>query len=413
MSGGERSAPPERLRAEILRRREALVGLAARLIAIPSDWPAHDERAMAGAVRDESLALGLPAAEVHAAQPTRPNLLLRLPGRAPGPTILLNGHLDTKPAGDLGLWPADPWRPVVAAGTLHGLGAADMKGAIAAMLHAAAALAGAGLPARGELLLAFTADEEAGGQLGLAELMPRAGVRPDAAVIGEPSGMSRSFDTLPMGSRGFLGFTLVARGERVHSALSDRLPRRSATAALARVVDRLPSAVDFGGPWPAPFEAGPTLTVATELEAGVAPGIVPGLAVARGDVRTVAGQSREAVILALRAGIDRLRAESAGDLEVAVEPDPQDWPATTVDPGLPLAAALATATRRVTGSDPVPGAFPAATESHVLDRLGIPCLPAFGPGLLRSAHVPAESVATDDLVAAAQIYALAVAELLG
>jgi acetylornithine deacetylase/succinyl-diaminopimelate desuccinylase-like protein len=401
------------LRATLAGRREAIIELACRLVAIRSDSPAHDEREVVATLQAAAESLGLPGSEIHAAIPERPNLLLRLRGPRPGPAILLNGHVDTKPAGDPALWPADPWQPVLHDGSLHGLGAADMKGAVAAMLHAAAALHDHGLPARGELLLALTADEEGDGELGLAALMPRTGLRIDAALIGEPCGRERSFDTLPLGSRGFLGFTLVARGERIHSALSDRMARRSAIGALARAVDRLPAAVDFGGPWPEPFAAGPTLSVATSLDAGVAPGVVPGTATAAGDVRTVPGQSRASVIAALEAGIGRVRAEAGGDLDVVVRADPEDWPATSIDPSLPLVRALATATNRVTGTPPMPGVFPGATEAHVLDRLGVPCVPAFGPGLLRSAHVPAESIRVDDIVAAAEIYALAVADLLG
>jgi acetylornithine deacetylase/succinyl-diaminopimelate desuccinylase-like protein len=394
-------------------RREAIVELARRLIAIPSDFPAHDERGVVEALAAEALALGLPPGEIHAARPERPNLLIRLRGPRPGPTILLNGHVDTKPPGDRALWPGDPWEPRLADGSLHGLGSVDMKGAVAAMLHAAAALRERGFPRHGELILAFSADEEADGILGLGHLVERTRLRPDAAVIGEPSGLGCSFDTLPVGSRGFVGFTLVASGTRIHSALSDRLAGRTAVAALARAIDRLPDLVDFGGPWPAPFEGGPTLSVATSLSAGVAPGIVPDVARASGDVRTVPGQSRDSVVAALEAALERVRDEAGGDLDVTIEPGPEDWPATSIEPSLPLVRALSSATSLVVGRAPTLGAFPGATEAHVLAALGIPCVPAFGPGLLRSAHVPAESVPVDDLVAAGAIYALAVADLLG
>ncbi len=288
-----------------------------------------------------------------------------------------------------------------------------MKGALASILHAAAVLREVGLPHRGELMLAFTADEEGDGVLGLAHLVPAVGLHPDAAIIGEPSGLRRSFDTLPLGSRGFVGFTLRARGPQAHSALADDLDAPTAIASLVRVVDRLPRVVDFGGPWPFPFSSGPTLSSATALAAGVAPGIVPGMASATGDVRTVPGQSRAAVDAALVRAVDAIRTEAGQVLDVEVDVDDTDWPATVVDPGLPVVRALAAAAVTVTGTDPARGVFPAATEAHVLDRLGIPCIPAFGPGLLRRAHVPGESVAVDDLEAATAIYALALADLLG
>jgi acetylornithine deacetylase/succinyl-diaminopimelate desuccinylase-like protein len=408
-----RDSDPHGLHAAIKARRGAILDLTRRLVAIPSDLPSHDERAVVAALATEAATLGLPPGTIHAASPERPNLLFRLRGRQAGPAILLNGHVDTKPPGELDLWPADPWDPWLADGAVHGLGTADMKGALAAMLHAASVLREAGLPRRGELMLALTADEEADGVLGLGHLVPAAGLRPDVALIGEPSGLRRSFDTLPLGSRGFVGFRLTARGPRIHSALADQVERPTAIDTLVRVLDRLAQVIDFGGPVPGPFAAGPTLSPATALAAGVAPGIVPDVAVATGDVRTVPGQSREAVAEALRGAIDLIGSQVGADLAVEVELDAQDWPATLVDADLPLVRSLTRATAAVVGAEPAAGVFPGATEAHVLDRLGIPCVPAFGPGLLRNAHVPGESVLVDDLEAAAAIYALTIADLLG
>jgi acetylornithine deacetylase/succinyl-diaminopimelate desuccinylase-like protein len=92
--------------------------------------------------------------------------------------------------------------------------------------------------------------------------------------------------------------------------------------------------------------------------------------------------------------------------------DPVDWPASEVDPAASIVTLLADATERVTGRRPGPVDFPGATEAHVLTGMGIPTVPAFGPGLLESAHVPGESVTIDDLRAAVGIYARAAAEFL-
>jgi succinyl-diaminopimelate desuccinylase len=390
----------------------AILDLAARLVETPSDWPAHDERAVVRALQRAGAAMELPRGEIVATTARRPNLLIRLGAHRPGPSLLLVGHTDTKPAGDVSDWAADPYRARVHDGMLHGLGAADMKGGLAAMLHAAAAARSVGLPRRGELVLAFTADEEASGTLGLAALMA-AGLRTDFAVIGEPSGLATSFDTLPLGSRGYVGFTLRARGPRIHSALSDRIDGSTAIAALVRVLDGLPRAVDFGVEPAVPFGSGLTFNPATWLEAGVASGIDPAIATARGDVRTIPGMTRESVGASILAGLERLGAGPGGDLDVELELDPEDWPASTIDPASPVVAALERAAARVLGRTPALGAFPGASEAHVLAAHGVACIPAFGPGLLRVAHVPGEHVPVADLTAAASIYALLVGELLG
>src|SRR5690606_5286112 len=91
--------------------------------------------------RDRAERLGLGRGEIHCLDESRPNLVLHVPGRGDGPTLMLNGHLDTKPIGDArDLWRTDPLEPVVVDGLLYGLGTSDMKAAVAAMLYAAHAL---------------------------------------------------------------------------------------------------------------------------------------------------------------------------------------------------------------------------------------------------------------------------------
>lgn len=404
------------LRHRLARRASAIEELASALVRIPSDAPAHDERGVVAALRSAAVDLGLPAGEIVAAVPERPNLVIRVGDPGAGRRLVLNGHTDTKPAGDPGSWPGDPWAGDVRAGRLHGLGAADMKGALAAMLHAAAALHGAGLPARGELVLVFSADEEASGVLGLEHVLRTTGLRADAAVIGEPSGIESAFDGLAVGSRGFYGFTLRATGRRIHSALAGAAAARPlAVPALVRAVERLPGLVDLGaGPSPT-FPLGPSLTF-TGLTAGVAAGILPDDALARGEVRTVPGMTHEGISRALRAALARVASEdgvaNGASSPVSLEADAEDWPASAIDQAEPIVAVLAEAGREVLGALPRARIFPGATEAHAFTSRGIPCVAAFGPGLLADAHVPGESVALSDLHGAAAIYALAAAAFL-
>src|SRR5881398_2688203 len=79
-------------------RRDALTALVADLVAIDSQIPPYaDERLIVAFLRERLDALGLPAGDVLAEDPTRPNLVVRLPGSGGGRTLMLNGHLDTKP----------------------------------------------------------------------------------------------------------------------------------------------------------------------------------------------------------------------------------------------------------------------------------------------------------------------------
>jgi acetylornithine deacetylase/succinyl-diaminopimelate desuccinylase-like protein len=390
---------------------DRVVEVAAELVAIPSDGPAHDERAVVAALVRAAAALSLPAGEIVAGDPAHPNLLLAIRGTAPGRRLILNSHTDTKPPGEAD----DPRSAAIRDGCLHGLGSADAKGSVAAMLVAAAAIVAAGLPLRGELLLVFSADEESEGTRGLVHVASSGRLAADAAIVGEPSGRSRSFDGVPVSANGFVGLTLRAHGRRLHSGLAGDGGREDPIETIAHAVLELPSFVrrspsTTGRP---PKASDETRLTFTSFGGGVADGILADAAWARGEVRTRPGQTIDQIEETLRAGVaDLLATPAMAGRTLRLEVDPVDWPASEVDPAASIVTLLADATERVTGRRPGPVDFPGATEAHVLTGMGIPTVPAFGPGLLESAHVPGESVTIDDLRAAVGIYARAAAEFL-
>jgi acetylornithine deacetylase/succinyl-diaminopimelate desuccinylase-like protein len=104
--------------------------------------------------------------ELLGATPERPNLVARLRGSEPGPTLCYLGHVDTVLANP-SEWMHDPWCGEVIDGYLWGRGAIDMKSQVAAEVAAGASLAREGWrPAHGELLIVAVVDEETGGELG-------------------------------------------------------------------------------------------------------------------------------------------------------------------------------------------------------------------------------------------------------
>ncbi len=111
-------------------------------------------------------------------------------GARPAPTILLNCHLDTvaPSAGD-----GEALSGRIADGRLYGLGAADCKGGLAAQVFAGALLKRSLLPLKGNMIVAATTAEENGLSVGLRGLiettLPDLGLKPDFAILGEPSGL--------------------------------------------------------------------------------------------------------------------------------------------------------------------------------------------------------------------------------
>ncbi len=127
--------------------------------------PPGNERAAQEFLADHLAAAGFDC-ELLGAEPERPNLLARLRGAAPGPTLCYLGHVDTVLATP-GEWTRDPWSGELVDGFIWGRGALDMKSQVAAEIAAAASLARSGWrPERGELLIVSVVDEETGGSLG-------------------------------------------------------------------------------------------------------------------------------------------------------------------------------------------------------------------------------------------------------
>jgi acetylornithine deacetylase len=137
-------------------------------------------------------------------------VVARLRGRGGGRSLMLNGHLDVVPPGDFATWHDDPYSGRVAGGHVHGRGACDMKGGVAAALSALRALHRAGVRPEGDLLFAGVIGEEDGG-LGTYATLAR-GWRADACVITEPTAL----DVLAANG-GALTFRLRVPGRAAHA----------------------------------------------------------------------------------------------------------------------------------------------------------------------------------------------------
>ncbi len=418
MSSTQTGSMAERVRAYLGGRETEVLELTRDLIRTPSPNPPGDERAVAGLVTDRLRALGIDDITQLGAQEERPNVLARVKGAAPGRTLILSGHLDTKPAGDMDAWETDPWDPVLRDGDLIGLGSGDMKAAVAGMMYAAAALKHAqeagGTGFAGEVVLVFTADEEAGARFGSKWLADNGHLQADAAVIGEPSGITAEWQSVHLVSRGAALFKVAVTGTQMHSSISDRLPGINATVKMARLIDRMDrellSYLTYDEHPLCP--TGPTVNVGVMAEAGVFYGVYPGNAEFACDVRTLPGMTEES----LKADIGRFLADAMAD-----DPDLRaelDWfltvPPVEIDADHPVVGALVEAGREVLGTAPDLDAFPGATDAPYFQlTAGIPTVAAFGPGMLPRAHSPNEYMDADGAALSASIYALAALHYLG
>jgi acetylornithine deacetylase len=339
-------------------------------------------------------------------EPSRPNVVGEVVGNGVGAVLMLNGHIDTKPVGDVSEWSIGPFDPVVRDGRLNGLGSTDMKGAVAAMVYAGAAIAQVGTPL-GTLRIVLTADEEAGSRFGARFLAGRRDFAADAVLVGEPTGMQSPWAYLAVASRGIAFFRISVRGTQMHSSLSDQVPSINASVKLAQVLSRMASEFRPSHPDNPNVPGGPTVNLGVTLQGGVYFGVYPGHAEFGVDVRTVPGMTQAGLLADVAAFLEKLQREDP-ELDASLEPVPDlAWfEPSAVDPAHPLVTAARTAARDVLGRDVPLGTMPAFTDGTHWHLAGSACIPAFGPGTLLVAHRPNEYIAVDEIVEAARIYAL-------
>jgi succinyl-diaminopimelate desuccinylase len=157
-------------------------------------------------------------------------------GPKDAPTLCFAGHTDVVPTGPLEAWSNPPFEPTLKDGVLFGRGAADMKGALAAMITATESFLAMNPDPPIRLAFLITSDEEGPsieGTKKVVEHLMQAGERIEWCVIGEPTSASALGDTVKIGRRGSLSGILTVHGIQGHIAyphLADNPVHRFAPA---------------------------------------------------------------------------------------------------------------------------------------------------------------------------------------
>jgi acetylornithine deacetylase len=326
-----------------------------------------------------------------------------------GPTLVLNGHIDVVPPGDPTAWSVGPWSGQVRGGQVYGRGACDMKGGLACQLLAVELLRASGVRLRGSVQVQSVVGEEDGGLGTFATV--RRGYRGDVAVVSEPTSTD-----IVTANAGALTFRLSVPGLAVHASVRDEgvnaidkyLLLHTALRDLEarRNRDAHPLMRHLTLPYP--------LSVGT-LRAGDWASSVPDLLVAEGRLGVALGEPVEAA----RAELERTVAEvCASDRWLAEHPVRVEWvggqfASSLLPEGHSLLPLVAGAHRRVTGRIPRVMGAPWGSDIRLLsDLAGMPAV-HYGPGDVRKAHGPDESVPVADLVTVTRALVMLVARVCG
>lgn len=345
--------------------------------------------------------LGARLSLVHNAERTKANLYAEI-GPLGGGGVLLAGHTDVVPV-EGQAWTSDPFRMTARDDRLVGRGTCDMKGFLACAL--AAAEQAAQRPIARPLHLAFSYDEEIGcvGVRGLIDALQGSTALPAFCIIGEPT----MLETV-VAHKGKLAARVTCLGHECHSShapegLNAIHLATDMIATMRQMQEELEGgAKDFD--YAVPFT---TLHVGT-IAGGTALNIVPRACTLDFEIRNLPSDSPERLLGRLfdRAAELSARArERFPEAGIAVEVV-NSYPGLDTAPGSEVVAL----SRRLAGNGPLRKiAF--GTEGGLFhDRLGLPTI-VCGPGDIRVAHRPDESVSRDQLQACDRMLARLVDEL--
>lgn len=324
-------------------------------------------------------------------EPGRPSVVGIARGSGGGRSLMLNGHLDTV---GTATWRGDPFTPVLRDGALHGRGAFDMKGGIAALLVAAAAAVG---ELRGDVIVALVADEEFGSR-GTEEVLARFSA--DAAIVAEPSQLE-----LTVAHRGFAWFRVDIEGLAAHGSQPELgIDAISHAARVLAAVEAL--ATSLAARPGHPLLGHGTARVAT-IRGGVDAATVAPAATLEVERRFLPGETPDSVEEELRLALDGLLDSTA----------PRSARATLTRlvargafeaPDGDLVATVAAHAGRVLGHPVVRRGEPFWTDAGLYAEAGIPCVVIGVDG--GGAHADDEWATTESIEQLAELLEGTIAE---
>lgn len=315
------------------------------------------------------------------------NLFATLGPDAPG-GVILSGHTDVVPVADQP-WSTDPFTLTERDGRLYGRGTCDMKGFVAACVAMAPEFARADLQV--PVHFAFTYDEEIGcfGAQALTASLAARGLRPAAAIIGEPTLMQ-----LVDGHKGCFEYTTWITGREGHGSAPD-LGVNAVEYGARFILKLVELRAQLKGMAPAdcPFDPPHTTINPGVLIGGQAHNVIPGKARIDWEMRPVQASDADFVkrelALLVAALLPAMRAvEPAADIRTEVVAEVAGLERVGRNPARDLVVEL-------TGANAA-GLVPFGTEAGLFQAIGIPSV-ICGPGAIAQAHKPDEYLEIDQM----------------
>jgi succinyl-diaminopimelate desuccinylase len=350
----------------------------------------------------------------------RTNVVARIEGRRPGPTVHFNSHIDVVEAGDG--WTVDPFAAVVKDGRVYGRGTCDMKGGLAASIIAVEAYLETNPDFAGAIEISGTVDEESGGFGGVAYLARKgyfSRPRVDHVIIPEPLNKDR----ICLGHRGVWWAEIETKGQIAHGSmpfLGDCAVRHMGAVLDAFEQDLFPALDRKRTAMPVVPEGARRSTMnLNSIHGGQTEDYRPGLPSPNVpdrcrltiDRRFLLEEDIAEVKSEVTSILDRLKRERP-KFDYTIR-DVMEVQPTMTDRDAPVVRAVAEAIREIFDREPAYVISPGTYDQKHVARLGhiYDCI-AYGPGILDLAHRPDEWVGIGDMVESAKVMAIGLGLLL-
>ncbi|MBM3520669.1 MAG: succinyl-diaminopimelate desuccinylase, partial [Alphaproteobacteria bacterium] len=244
------------------------------------------------------------------------------------PHLCFAGHTDVVPPGEAALWTHPPFAGALEGGFVHGRGACDMKGSVAAFTAAAIDFVKSAGRFRGSISFLITGDEEGPAINGTEKVlawMKEHGHVPDHCLVGEPSSVAQLGDAIKIGRRGSLSFTVAVDGRQGHVAYPHKAD--NPVPKLARFIDRIAGLTLDGGN----DHFDPSSLAVTSFDVGNPAGnVIPARAEARFNIRFSTEQSFASLKALIEAEMAKVEGELGGAWTLVAS---EGAPAFITEPG--------------------------------------------------------------------------------
>jgi len=323
------------------------------------------------------------------------NVVATLKGSGKGRNLMFNGHTDTVGIRNMTI---DPLKPILESGKLHGRGACDMKGPIAAIMIAIKTLAESKLELKGNVSLSTVVGEEFD-NVGANKLVTdeQFGKLTQALIVGEPTALQ-----LAIKHKGFANVEIEVEGKAAHGSVPEKgIDAIEKAAKIVLEIENLKKKMSSKKD----LLLGQPKIHSSTIEGGREWSVVPDRCVVRFEIRTIPGYATNQAVMDIRDLIREL-SEKDPDMKAKVGLFLSGEPLNT-SPEDPMIKGLKKAIGIVKGVEPQIIGLPFYTEAAIFAKaLGVPaCI--IGPGDIAQAHSADEFVRMSEVVEAASIYALA------